>query len=363
MNAEIIKTLKEVRDSLDALINTVEASESTAKADNAASTATAGNGKTINLPTQSQKPQSGAKSLSRKDREAAETLPSSDFTREDLDSLSYNNLKKFAKEMGLSAVGSREELTDKIMETKNTPATSEKSEPVTEEVKPAPAPAPSGKIRKLKKSEPEPVEEEEEEVDPVELKVNEAVEGMSDEEIMDFLADVGVKAKGKRQALISAVVKAVREGKIELEDDESSDSEESVDEVESSESADDSETELGINDPDNPDMTEERREALAQYESDSRESFENGDFTRESLIEWLNDFNGTQEDMSDMTDEELFEEYLNYSSLLISDEGVMPEEGAYTVNGIPYCCGHELQYDEKKGTFTCSFCGTEYDAE
>ena len=52
------------------------------------------------------------------------------------------------------------------------------------------------------------------------------------------------------------------------------------------------------------------------------------------------------------------------SCLLIDDEGEMPEEeGAYTVNGIPYCCGHELKYNEDNETYICETCGAEYEAE
>ena len=38
------------------------------------------------------------------------------------------------------------------------------------------------------------------------------------------------------------------------------------------------------------------------------------------------------------------------------------EEGAYTVNGIPYCCGHELAFNEDNDTYICEVCGGEYEA-
>ena len=44
------------------------------------------------------------------------------------------------------------------------------------------------------------------------------------------------------------------------------------------------------------------------------------------------------------------------------DEGKDVEEpGAYTVNGVPYCCGKPLK--EVDNTFICEVCGAEYEGE
>ena len=185
---------------------------------------------------------------------------------------------------------------------------------------------------------------------------------MTNEEIADILADVGVVAKGKRQALISAVIKAVRDGKIDLDDDESEDEDEEAEETTQSEESEDEE--FDVNDPENPGMTKERKTALVAHESDTREGFENGDLTRKELVEWLNEYHNTKDTMKKKSDDEILEEYIYYSSLLIDDEGEMPEEeGAYTVNGIPYCCGHELKYNDDNETYICETCGAEYEAE
>lgn len=345
MNAKLIDAIKGVRDSLNVLVAELE-NRPVANAEPV-------------VEAKTETPAETAPTMSRKEREASETLPdvTGTLTEEQLNSLSYNNLKKLAKEMGIPATGSRDELTAKILNAEvSIPAEDEAEEAPVEE-------APKTKATKKTKpvAEPEPEEEEEEEeVDPLEARVMEAVEDMTNEEIADILADVGVVAKGKRQALISAVIKAVRDGKIDL-DDESEDEEEEVEAPASEESEDE---DFDVNDPENPDMTKERKTALVAHESETREGFESGEITRKEMIEWLNEFHGTKDAMKKKSDDEVLEEYIYCSSLLINDEGEMPEEeGAYTVNGIPYCCGHELKYNEDNETYICETCGAEYEAE
>ena len=62
-------------------------------------------------------------------------------------------------------------------------------------------------------------------------------------------------------------------------------------------------------------------------------------------------------------DEEILDEYIAATSQFIADDGEMMEEGAYTINGVPFCCGHELKLDKKGKTYICETCGTEYNAE
>lgn len=356
MNAKMIDAMKGIRDNLSILIEEMESDSKTVNV-----TAETTEAKEVKTET----PATTTPTKSRKEREASEKLPNpnDELTQEQLDGLSYNNLKRLAKEMGIPAVGSRDELTQKILSYDGeVPAPEAEDESETAE-EPVEEKTTRKSPRKIQKSEPEPVEEDEddeddEEEDPIVAKVNEAVEDMTDEEIMDILADVGVKAKGKRQALISAVIKAVRDGKIDLDDEES---EEDEDEAETE--AESEETEYDVNDPENPDMTEERKAAIKAYEADIRADFDNGDITRKQLIEWLNEFHDTKDTMKKKSDEEILSEYIYCSCLLINDEGEMPEEeGAYTVNGIPYCCGHELAYNEDNDTYICEVCGAEFEA-
>ena len=352
MNAKIIEAVKGIRDNLNTIIEEME-NQSVTVAEAKATPKT-------EVPAPVNEETSSPKS--RKEKEASEILPDATegLTQEQLDGLSYNNLKRLAKEMGIPATGARDELTQKILNFDGEVPT-----PEAEEETPAPAKATHN--HKIEKSEPieEDDEDDDEEEDPIVAKVMEAVEDMTNEEIADILADVGVKAKGKRQSLISAVIEAVKDGKIDLEDDEDEESEEAEDEEDNTpDESEETEDEFDVNDPENPDMTKERRTALEAYKSEVENDFEEGSITREQIVEWLNEYHGTDDPMKKKSDDELVEEYIYYSSLLINDEGEMPEEeGAYTVNGIPYCCGHELAYNEDNETYICETCGAEYEAE
>lgn len=358
MNAKMIGALKGIRDNLTILIDEVESSSTTP----------------VTAEPKEETPATPATTttpMTRKEREASEKLPDADngLTVEQLNGLSYNNLKRLAKEMGIPATGARDELTQKILnyngDVPNPDAVDDEADEVEEEVAPAKSPSASKSVTKKTEVAEDESEcgsddgDDAEEVDPLVQKVNEAVEEMTNEEIADVLADVGVVAKGKRQALISAVIKAVREGKIDLDDEDEDEDEET--EVESEPESKDEE--FDVNDPENPDMTKERKTAISAYESEIREDFKNGDLSREELVAWLNEFHGTKDTMKKKSDKDILDQYIYCSCLLIDDEGEMPEEeGAYTVNGIPYCCGHELSYNEDNETYICEVCGGEYEA-
>lgn len=350
MNAKIIEAVKGIRDNLNIIIDEME--------NRAVAVAEPEVAPKNEVPAEIPAVEETTAPKSRKEREASEKLPdvTGNLTEEQLNSLSYNNLKKLAKEMGIPATGSRDELTAKILNAEVTaPAEEVEEAPVVEE-------APK-KTNATKKPEPveEPEDDDDEEEDPIVAKVMEAVDDMTNEEIADILADVGVKAKGKRQSLISAVIQAVKDGKIDLDDEESEDEDEDESPAQSEETE---EEEFDVNDPENPDMTEERKTALEAYRSEVENDFNEGAITRKQIVEWLNEYHGTEDTMKKKSDEDLVEEYIYYSSLLINDEGEMPEEeGAYTVNGIPYCCGHELAYNEDNETYICETCGAEYEAE
>ena len=364
MNAKMIVALKGIRDNLTILIDEVENASVAPVTSEPKEETPVVKSETPATEIRANVPDTTPAPKSRKEREASEELPdtSEGLTLEQLEGLSYNNLKRLAKEMGIPATGARDELTQKILsyegEVPNPEAEDDEPE---EEVAPAKSPSRAKSVSKKVEVAEDASDDgdDDEEVDPIVQKVNEAVEDMTNEEIADVLADVGVKAKGKRQALISAVIKAVREGKIDLDDEDEDEEEET--EVESDSESEDEE--YGLNDPENPDMTKERKTAITAYEAEIREDFEKGNLTRKELIEWLNEFHGTKETMKKSSDDDILDEYIYFSCLLINDEGEMPEEeGAYTVNGIPYCCGHELSYNEDSDTYTCEVCGGEYEA-
>lgn len=277
-----------------------------------------------------------------------------------LDAMTYNDLKKFAKEIGVSAVGARAKLTQTILDAGVSAPVEEVEEEEEKEVKKAITSPPQVRGKKAKPVEEE-VEDEEDEEDPIVAQVNEAVEDMTTEEIADFLTESGISAKGKRQALIAKVVKAVKDGIIDLGDDDEEDEDEEADQgvVEDF----DEEAYQMVNDPSNPDMTKERKSAIKAFAKTTKADIKSGDITREDMVEFLQDFFETDDDMKQWKDSDISNEYIDAGSRLIDDEGEISEEGAYLVNGVPYCCARPLVHDEENGVYNCAHCNEEYELE
>ena len=110
-------------------------------------------------------------------------------------------------------------------------------------------------------------------------------------------------------------------------------------------------------------MTEARKKAILEQDKDIRNQYKKGKVVRDNLVEFLQSFYDTEEDMEDMTDEEVLDTYIDAVCRLIDDDGEIVEEGAYTLNGEPACCGRVLTYSEDSNTFICEHCGEEYEAE
>lgn len=302
----------------------------------------------------SNKPKSVSTSKAKKSEPA-----SNELSEDELNGMTYNAIKKLAKELGISAVGNRKELIKKILVADTSEADKEEAsdeiEEVTETKKSAPKTVAKKSLSKTKVEEPaeedeaEDEEDEVEEVDSVEARILEATEDMSDDEIRELLEDVGVSSKGKRQSLITKLVSAVDEGLIDL-DDEEENSESEVEEVE--ETADVTEG-----------MTKKRKKAYEELCDETEEAFESDEITRDDIISFINAFNGTDETFKKVSDEELMTKYLELSAMLVDDEGNVVEEGAYFINEEPYCCGHPLHFDEDSNKFVCDCCGSEYEAE
>ena len=197
---------------------------------------------------------------------------SSEYTEEELDGMTYNDLKKLAKTLGITAVGNRKEITAKILSGEVEEVVEEAEE--VEKKKSSPK-RKSDSAKVVKKSEPKEEDEEdeieddtdEEEVDLVEQQVLDATEDMEDDEIREYLEDVGISSKGKRQSLIAKLVQAVKDGKIDFDD---ADSDESEDE--------DTDTEDTEEDTDVEDVTEtmtkKRKKAYLEFCDETRASVE-----------------------------------------------------------------------------------------
>ena len=121
---------------------------------------------------------------------------------------------------------------------------------------------------------------------------------------------------------------------------------------------------MGINPWLEGEETPEHKKAVAAYEKDTRAQFKKGKLDRKDLVEFLCDFyDKDAKTYKKADDDEILDMYIEASSQLIDDDGELVEEGAYTVNGVPFCCGRPLTLDEDNGKYVCEHCGAEYEAE
>lgn len=330
MNAKTIDALKVIRDQLNIIID-IEEGNSIASSDVV----------------------EAVDKVSTKTKSPQDPTPDKDM----LSTMPYAELKKYAKSMGVSGSGSRQEIIDRILgseESASEDTTEDKTEETPVEETPAPAEKTikrAGKKLGAKKDvEPEP---EPEVNDPVYDQVIEATEEMSDQEIKEFLAECDIKVRGKREALISALVEAVKEGIISLDDDGE----------DNSMNEDDSEPESTTISK----ITSAREEAIKKSDADVIKQFEDGDITRDDLLEWYAEsFGKSASEVKKMKDNELITAYAEVLHNYIDDEGVTHDDGeedAYFINEEPYHCGEKLKFNEDYNTYICEVCGAEYPAE
>lgn len=203
--------------------------------------------------------------------------------------------------------------------------------------------------------------------------VESATEDMDDDELREFCEENDLSTKGKRQALIARIVKAVENGDIELDldgdddadDDEDEDEEEppkkSSKKNDKKSAADEKKSSKGADKKSG--KQSKRDKAIAEHEKNTRQQFKDGELDRDELVDFLCDFYGKDKKTYKKADDKtILDMYIEASSNLISDEGEIVEEGAYMVNEEPYCCGRPLTYDDENEQYVCEHCGAEYDA-
>ena len=314
------------------------------------------------------------------------------LSREQLMSMKFNDLKKLGASLGVSCSGKRDEIIDRILNV-SVKASVESEEPEDEGTAEKGKVVPISKSKKggLKKKKEEPEEEEtaeeEEEAGPSEESIKlaeELTEDMSAKEIIDYLSECGIKAKGKKSDVILVLAKGIEDGTVELEDDEEDtedeeEAEESVDEGEEEVSSDDEEEgeefneesyfpeydEAGYNNPDS--MKEERAEAVKAMMADIIEKVENDELKEEDMQTFLENV-CTDEELEALGEDYEFEElvalYCEIRKRFVDDDGEEHEPGdPYELNEKNFCCGHELKYEKKSKTFICESCGEKYTAE
>lgn len=336
----------------------------------------------------------------------------------DLEGMSYNDLKKLAKELNLSAKGTKSELVDRIKEAQGILVVDEEAEDEEVEIE-------------------EPVEEVEEVEEELETSLHDKVasdlEDYTDEELKDILESIDKPTKGKRQTLIALIVQAIEDGELDFGDEEEEEVEEDndetndeVDEV-SDETEDEEELDLEdiLSDLDRDqikaicrkldikvmkkdtaetlatkvmeyedenslldvlidlgyvsleDETEdeeedeveeiqepnfigskERVKAMKKVYAETLEDIEEGTIKAKDVTKFLKEYHN---DTWQGTQDENNKEYARIKAELVDNEGdSVSLEEAYYVGDEVYCCGAKLK--ELDGDYYCEFCGTEYEA-
>ena len=280
-------------------------------------------------------------------------------TEEELNALSYNDLKAKAKEMGVKAVGSKKVIIENILALNN-----------VEEVKEEPTEAEMDKA--IEEAEI-PTEDRGEEVDmeaddqdedalpegepTLYDQVVADLEGYSDEELADILSEVGVSPKGRRQALLAKIVQAIEDGKLEWEDESEQTTEDAPQEAtepsKDVEPQDDQEV-----DEDDFVGTEARKQACYEECDKIEEDIERGNISMKEIIKFLKEYhNGKYVSQGEDAD---VEEYMAIQCDLIDDEGNKHDlADPYYVGDDIYCCGAILK--DLNEDLYCEHCGTTYE--
>lgn len=255
---------------------------------------------------------------------ATKATASGTLDKAQLDAMKYNDLKSFAKKAGVDPTGTREAITERLLDV----------------VVEAPA--------------EEPSEEPAEQGVDIQAQVEAAVAEMSVEEIGDLLKDVGITPTGKRQALIAKLVKAVEEGKIAFGDD---------DETPAEEPAEEPTEEVEVEDyfPEG-EMTEARETTCNELDKELRAEYKKKGISDKEVAETCEAFYLDHEGYdSTLPKNEKLDMYIAATQRMIDDEGEQPEfKEPYEMNGQNACCGHYLK-ELENGNLYCEVCAQEFE--
>lgn len=344
---ELIKAIEGIRENLGQVIEVLnggEVAEATSKE-----------------AVKNSKPVKTEKAKTKVEEEDEEEGTTSSYSKEDLDAMKYNDLKKLGASLGVKCVGTRDEITDRIL---NAGASEEDDEEEAVEDKKV-TPISKGKAKASKKEEVVEPEEEEDEVDYL-AQAKAIAEESEVEDIIEALKEVKVKATKKNY--IEKLAEALEKGLIEAEDDEegadADDTEDEEEEITKDSYFEEYDPE-GINDPEN--MTKKRAKAIQKMVAKVLEEIENEEIGEDEITEFIETVASEEEKEEfpeDYTENQLIGFYLELRKRLIDDEGAENETGSpYELNEENFCCGHKLKYVKKGNKFICEKCGEEYGVE
>ena len=305
------------------------------------------------------------------DTAAEETESAGDKSLAEVKKMGYNDLKKYAQSIGIKAVGTRDQIVAKVEEAlRNGSASDGDGESSGEEKsgKVVPIGKKSSKGGLKKKAEPEAEPEEEDEIAKA---VRAEAEGMDVTDIAELLQSVGIKASGKKEKLITILIGAVKDGKIDFSDEGESGDDEASAETEAGDDVDFHEYHedydpSGLNDPST--IKKKRAKAISTMIDEEVEKINSGDTSEKDIKDFLNTVltEGELEDygLDSMDETELVFLYLEVMKSFIDDDGDIHEPSdPYTIGDNNICCGHILAYDDEAGQYICESCGETYEAE
>ena len=323
-------------------------------------------------PKQEEKPKkSKVASLAEKKAEEKEEVAE----EVDVDSMDYRQLKSYAAEIGVKAKGTKGQLLKAVKD-----FLANGGEDAEEEVEEKPAKKPARGVASMKAKKKVKEEEESEENDSeseeedtaivrnTEKEVERAIEEqeLTDDDLRDILKDLGLSTKGGHEVLVSKLADAVDAGELSLDDDdevgeETDEAEDEAEETESEKEDVEDEEDDAEEDDEEAEITAERKQAVDDFTAETTEAFENEELSVEDMRDFIKDFG--EKISKKASDEEVLAKYIECASMLIDDEGNTVEEGAYMLNGVPFCCGHALEISDDETSGKCSICGEEYEFE
>lgn len=220
--------------------------------------------------------------------------------------------------------------------------------------------------------------------DDVAVRIEAYTKDMSDDDLKELLQSFNLSIRGKRQAWLSKLITAVKEGVVEFSDDDA-DEEEAETEAEPAPAepteavpaeAEEEEAETAeVSDDREPDsksevdgdeyfntetMTPARKKRIKAGSDSINAELEAKKFKFEEILPELDAFYGKGA-VDGRTKEEKFLLYKKAHGRMIDDDGNAHEMGeCYHIDGYVTCCGHFLQQEEGKADLVCKLCGAIY---
>lgn len=339
-NKEIIKQLGVIAESIEAIKTTLSEGESV-----------------MNEPVQEKKVEKPKKEAVKKESS------SDDVTVKSLEEMGYNDLKKYAASVGVSATGKRDDIIARILDVGV--QNDEDKEPVKKEE------STKKKSNKIVNIEDKRAEKEFEDTADDILEENDL------EDVISELKEVGMKGVTKKNVR-DKLIEALKEDLIDLEDDE--DDEESADEKDEAEEIPDEEEDdegdevidnetyfedfdpEGVNNPKNV-KSKDRLKAMMEIQEDILDSIEANDLDEAIMKSFLleNSTEDEQEEIEEFDEDEVMAAYIELRKRMVDDDGddMSDTDDAYYVNDIVY--GHGRECKETDGEYVDEVSGETFE--